>query len=58
MVLISPSREHRKRAGEMASPTMRFTRAGKVTDAVAAMAGGGDLAGARENIQIDHDWRM
>jgi hypothetical protein len=51
-------REHRDDAGEMASPTMRFTRAGKVTNAVAAMADGEELAGARENVPTSHDLKM
>jgi hypothetical protein len=35
-------REHRDDAGEMASPIVRFTQVGKVTDAVAAMVKGLD----------------
>jgi hypothetical protein len=52
-----PNQRHRDDAEAMATSTMPFARSGKATNVMAAMAGGEELAGARETISRGHDWR-
>jgi hypothetical protein len=51
------NRKHQDDAEAMETTTMPFSRLGKTTDAVAAMAGGENLAGDQENGPRSHQTR-